>query len=108
MKIFNLGRGQGKTTRMLYASEFNDAPIICPTEESKRYLIEQAKRLNLNIPTPMTVYDAITNGARGEKFNTVLVDEMNYVLKFMFRYILNTDVIGGTITIDDNTNSNKE
>ena len=100
MKIFNLGRGQGKTTRMLYASEFNDAPIICPTEESKRYLIEQAKRLNLNIPTPMTVYDAMTNGARGERFNKVLVDEMNYVLKFMFRYILNTDVIGGTITTD--------
>lgn len=100
MKIFNLGRCQGKTTRMLYASEFNDAPIICPTEESKRYLIEQAKRLNLNIPTPMTVYDAMTNGTRGERFNKVLVDEMNYVLKFMFRYILNADIIGGTITID--------
>ena len=99
MKIFNLGRCQGKTTRMLYASEFNNAPIICSTAESKTYLIEQAKRLNLNIPTPITVYDAVAN-TTGKKFDTVLVDETDYVLKLLLKYILNADVLGGTITID--------
>ena len=38
MKIINLPRGQGKTTRLLYASEFNDAPILCHTHASKDYL----------------------------------------------------------------------
>ena len=35
MKIINLGRGKGKTTRLLYASEFNDAPILCSTLNEK-------------------------------------------------------------------------
>ena len=35
MKIINLGRGQGKTTRLLYASEFNDMPILCSNSYMK-------------------------------------------------------------------------
>ena len=35
MKIINLGRGQGKTTRLLYASEFNDTPILCANMKHK-------------------------------------------------------------------------
>ena len=39
MKIINLGRGQGKTTRLLYASEFNDIPILCANHAMKEHLI---------------------------------------------------------------------
>lgn len=28
MKVINLERGKGKTTRLLYASEFNNMPIL--------------------------------------------------------------------------------
>ena len=49
MKIINLGRGQGKTVRLLYASEWNDMPILCATDSQKRHLIDMAKSLGLDI-----------------------------------------------------------
>lgn len=44
MNIINLGRGQGKTTRLLYASEFNDALILCATHSQKDHLVDMAKK----------------------------------------------------------------
>ena len=37
MKIINLGRCQGKTTRLLYASEFNNIPILVATFQQKDF-----------------------------------------------------------------------
>ena len=45
MKIINLGRGQGKTTRLLYASEWQDTPILCATYQEKRYLMDMAEKI---------------------------------------------------------------
>lgn len=83
MKIINLGRGQGKTTRLLYASEFNDVPILCSTLREKRYLQEQAKRYGLKIPEPITVSDVTSNTLRGgeEILKDILVDEAPMVLQ---------------------------
>lgn len=53
MKIINLGRGQGKTIRLLYASEWNDIPIVCATHTSKEHLIRMARELGLKIPEPI-------------------------------------------------------
>ena len=49
MKIINLPRGYGKTTRLLYASEFNDTPILCSNDTQKKHLISMAKELGLQI-----------------------------------------------------------
>ena len=43
MKIINLGRGQGKTTRLLYASEFQNIPILCKDWSAKRDLCVEHK-----------------------------------------------------------------
>ena len=81
IKIFNLPRGSGKTTRMLYASEFNNAPIICSTESRKRHIIKAAKELNLEIPDPLTVHEIKFNAiGRIDKY---LVDNALEVL-YMF------------------------
>lgn len=83
MKIINLGRGQGKTTRLLYASEFNDIPILCSTLTEKKFLKEQAKRYGLKIPEPITVSDITSNALRGSEvvLKEILVDEAPYVLQ---------------------------
>lgn len=101
MKIFNLPRGKGKTTRMLYASEFNNAPIICGNDTRKRYLIETAKCMNLNIPKPISVSDIICKRTKGKRFNSVVVDEIDDVLREILRFTMSVDIIGGTITIED-------
>lgn len=77
MKVINLDRGKGKTTRLLYASEFNDMPILCSTVMEKQLLIAKANEYGLKIPEPITVNDVISNKLRGDKSvdNGVLVDE---------------------------------
>jgi hypothetical protein len=83
MKIINLPRGCGKTTRLLYASEFNNAPILCANETSKRHLLDSAKKLNLKIPEPITPADVVMWGIfkTDIKNKDILIDETPMVLQ---------------------------
>lgn len=83
MKVINLGRGQGKTTRLLYASEWQDIPILCATYEQKRHLLHMAHSLGLGIPDPIVASDLTCETIRssGIKDKDVLVDEVHWVLQ---------------------------
>ena len=100
MRIFNLARGQGKTIRMLYASEYHNAPILCATGASKKHIMDMANWKNINIPEPITVGEVTEGRIRGKNFKDILVDDIDCVFKQMLnQYGLN--MIGGTITIDN-------
>ena len=94
MKIINLARGQGKTIRLLYASEFNNIPILCNSLHQKQLLIAKASEYGLKIPEPITVNDVISNNLRGDKSveNGVLVDEAPSVFQTL---LTSLGVIGG-------------
>lgn len=100
MKIINLGRGQGKTTRLLYASEFNNAPILCSNYKQKDDLLYKAKELRLNIPEPICVGDLFTNKIRGKRYdNGILVDDAEWVLQQMLYSMgLHSEVEAITLT----------
>lgn len=104
MKVINLERGKGKTTRLLYASEFNNMPILCSTVIEQKNLIMKANEYGLKIPEPVTVHDVITNKLRGDKSidNGVLIDEVPMVLDSL---LTSLGVRGGvhaiTLTSDD-------
>lgn len=85
MKIINLGRCQGKTTRLLYASEFNDIPILCSTYNQKKDLEYRAKQLGLHIPEPICVADLFNYAARSKELckKDILIDEAPLVLQAM-------------------------
>lgn len=84
MKIINLPRGRGKTTRLLYASEFNNIPIICGTKVHKEYLLYKAKELDLKIPEPIVISEipnpSIFDGTHFTD-NGVLVDDAEWLLQ---------------------------
>jgi hypothetical protein len=83
MKIINLGRGQGKTTRLLYASEFQNVPILCRDYNAKRNLLYRAQELGLNIPEPIAVSDLTNNTIKTSdlKDKNIFVDEAHWVLQ---------------------------
>lgn len=83
MKIINLGRGQGKTTRLLYASEFNDTPILCSTLKEKDFLINKAEQYRLKIPEPISVSDVVSGKSMGQGVinKDILIDEAPMVLQ---------------------------
>lgn len=64
MKIYNLKRGGGKTTRLLYISEYTGAPILCVDQTHKNFLKGQAQVLNIKIPEPITIGE-MENATRG-------------------------------------------
>lgn len=95
MKIINLGRGQGKTTRLLYASEWQDIPILCATNAQKEHLIYMARALGLKIPEPIIASEITSNRIMGSKAvdKDLLVDEAPLVLQ----NLLNSLGMRGTI-----------
>ena len=99
MKIFNLPRRAGKTTRMLYASEYHNAPILCGNEGMKYGITKMAHQLNIDIPEPITIHDIINHRVKTQGYRGVLVDEMDYVLQSILTpYGL--DILSATITIE--------
>lgn len=94
-RIFNLPRATGKTMRMLYASEFNNVPIMCRNGASKMYLIDTAKRYRIKIPEPITVNEFIRDK---HNYPDVLIDEAFCVLK---AFLGNTNIVGMTFSDED-------
>lgn len=89
MKIINLGRGQGKTVRLLYASEFNNAPILVPTFQQKDNIVQMSRKLGLKIPEPIVVSELTTDRIQGSSAvnKDLLVDEAPVVLKALLKQL---------------------
>lgn len=99
MKIINLGRGQGKTTRLLYASEFNNIPILCNSMKHKEDLIRRAREMNLFIPEPICVHEIFSAYTNGKEIDRILVDDMELVFQQMLHNIgFHSDVEAISIT----------
>ncbi len=100
MKIINLGRCQGKTTRLLYASEWNDIPILCATYLQKQYLMDMAKRLGLQIPEPIYVGEMFKENSVMDK--DILIDEAPWVLQMLLKNMgMRGEVKAITLTSDE-------
>lgn len=78
MRIWNEPRGYGKTTRMLYASEYTGNSIIVSTKERAHQLEAQATQIGLQIPKVICVSD-FTN-RNNDCSADVIVDEALEVL----------------------------
>lgn len=106
MKIIRLGRGQGKTTRLLYASEFNDAPILCSDFKCKQYLMNMARELGLCIPEPIAVSELVSDiHKRSDVIDKdILVDEAHWVLQCLVNYLgMNGEIKAITLPTKENT-----
>ena len=106
MKIINLPRGCGKTTRLLYAREFNNIPILCANYIQKDYLIEQAEKLGLNIHEPIVASEITSNRIRGSRAANMdlLVDEAPMVLQSLLSSLgMHGSIKAMTLTDEDTT-----
>ena len=81
MRIWNKPRGYGKTTRMLYASEYTGKSIIVSTKERAHQLESRAKQLDLQIPKVLCVADFINRDNYCSA--DIIIDEAIDVLKLL-------------------------
>lgn len=99
MKLIIKGRGCGKTTRLIYASEATGYPIATTTHASVELIKEMANRMGCDIPEPITYSDLINKRHRGNKrYDNVLADDVNYILQYALNEYLNCNVCCATMT----------
>lgn len=108
-KVDNRDRATGKTARLLYASEFNQVPILCVDEHHKRMLMDQAKTLNLHICEPITAKELvagkfkelITIGKFKGKYSgrELYCDEMDMVFPELIKQVSGLDVTHSSMCI---------
>lgn len=98
MRIFNLSRGGGKSTRMVFASEFTRKPILCVNEDQKAALLRKARILNLNIPMPVTVKEFCKNSP--SSLDGILIDEAMMVLQELINIVASNkvDILAATMS----------
>ena len=98
MRIFNLSRGGGKSTRMVFASEFTRKPILCVNEDQKSALLYKARVLNIKIPMPVTVKEFCKNSP--SSLDGVLVDEAMMVLQELINVVASNkvDILAATMS----------
>lgn len=94
MKIIYKQRGKGKTTQLLYSSDTTRIPILVGDEHQKKYIVDDAIQLGLNIPQPLSVNDVVNK--RGSVLpETCYVDNAEMVLS----RLLNINV--ATLSLSD-------
>ena len=107
MKILCSSRGTGKTTKLIYASEFQDAHIICSDNGRKEHILNMAKTLNLEIPEPI-VASELVSGTKWRHLNkSVLVDDADAVLSSLLSQLWVRGPICGISISSDNNSCNR-
>lgn len=84
MKILKMDRGNGKTFHLIKLSAILGSPIICATEQSKKYILDKAKEMTSEIPEPIVVnrnnFEIVMKGRNTD----LLIDDLDEVLKSLF------------------------
>lgn len=85
MKIYSAERGAGKTTALVEESAKTGAIIVVASHPMVNYIIGLAKRLNLDIPEPITVTNYLKVLVYGglNREQKYLVDDLQMMLSQM-------------------------
>lgn len=102
MKVYDMKRGSGKTTYLIYLSNLLKIPILCHGAAHSEAIRQRAQAMGLEIPNPIYV-----GRSRGYKPDAILVDELELVLRSLLKKEgLNTKVVAATYTSNPNDTSN--
>ena len=101
MKIINLPRAAGKTSQAVKLSAKLNTPVLCVHSDIVR---DRAKEFNLSIPTPIEVR---TLSKLKELPDSVIVDELEFVLQEIFNVITGNRIKVEVATLSDDENSKK-
>lgn len=106
MKVYDMKRGSGKTTYLIYLSNLLKIPILCHGATHSEMIKEKAQAMGLEIPNPIYV-----GRTRGYKPDAILIDELELIVQSLLKKEgLNAKVVAATYTSnpDDTSNINEE
>lgn len=100
MKIFRMGRGEGKTSCLIEESANSGVPIFAIDDHRRRLLMEKASVMGYKIPSPVTFDDLAADKA----IEKIIVDDAEYTLPAIIEYFLGVHVAAeafSTNTLED-------
>ena len=89
MKIFRMGRGEGKTSRLIEESANFSVPIFAIDDHRRRILMEKANVMGYKIPSPVTFDDLAAN----KTIEKIIVDDAEYTLPALIEYFLGVHIV---------------
>ena len=101
MRYLIKGRGQGKTYKLIIASEVTGYPILVLDEKRKRFLIDMAKEMGCYIPEPIS-YERRKRCTDGLHIEKLLIDDAEKIIESALNTTLRSEVVAVTLTdMDD-------
>lgn len=100
MKLINKSRGTGKTTQLIYASAVTGFRIITSNRHMAKSIEEQAKKMGLKIPEPMSDVEYRNRKEIWDEPRPILIDELpNQILGEALELYFNAPVVAATMTV---------
>lgn len=97
MKEYNLPRGGGKTTRLIFISEYTGYPIVTMTNRHIDHIKETARLCGATIPEPIVFSDLMEDKCKPIP-DEVLIDE---VLVCLYMYLSQKGIGVSAVTYTD-------
>jgi len=97
MKIIIRPRRMGKTTELIKQSGKEWKYIVCHSHQEAIRIQEQARRINIKIPLPITYQEFLAKEYYGKRIKGFLIDNIDFLLQYIS--IVKIDTI--TLTKED-------
>lgn len=97
MRYLIKGRQQGKTYKLIVASEVTGYPIMVSDEKRKVFLEDMAKEMGCNIPKPIT-YLTFRGYREGLPIERILIDDAEKIIESVLNTSLRCEVVAVTLT----------
>lgn len=104
---YNLPRGSGKSTRMMYLSEHYQAPIICHSDSHKEYIMQQARKFGIDIPEPISLDELFSDTKKFlNNLDQIIIDESSILLGQIINRLIgkNVEILAETCSRETNGN----
>lgn len=92
------GRGETKTTKLVYASEVTRYPIVTNSEKSVQNIKELAQKIGCDIPEPLSLNAYKKLQLRPE---SILLDNIEFFIDDIFYHYFGCKVVCSTLSSHD-------
>lgn len=99
MRLINKSRGTGKTTQLIYTSATTGFRIITPTAQMANLIAEEAKKMGLDIPKPLSDVEYRNDPYWSRSHDPILIDECPKIIEEALELYFDAPVVAATMTV---------
>lgn len=100
MRFINRGRGNCKTTMLVFTAYVTGKPLIVPQQQMKKFTLDTARKMGVEENVQIfTLNEWLKIGRRLERSDGVLIDNVDMIIEDILSKYLGTPITAGTMNI---------